>query len=183
MTLSFSMRLFWVTFAVHVGLVLSCLINLHLEPIKNIHLTTQRDAVLIYGTNELGLDSIRIFKNWNEMDSYIKQHHLALPKLSFAEQGSDLNAILLKSKTEAKPYYRIFWINSSQQQNAITTVSLFNSPVQQSEKLEHPDLKMVIHTPDPVSALEMLNYVKYFKLRPSVMGYSIPVYPENELSI
>lgn len=178
------LRFFWLGFAIHFGLTLSFLINLHLEPTKNIHLTTQRDGVLLYGSNNLGLTSIRIFKNWNDMETYLKNYHLSLPKLSFAEQGSDISATLLRSKeSKYATYYRIFWTPQSAVASPANLVGFMNSPVQQRERLAQPEHKMVLHTPDPESALEMLKFVKYFKLSPSEMGYSIPVYRENEFSI
>ena len=172
------LRFFWLGLSLHLILAAGFLIlNAQLEPVSDLHLTTQKDAVLIYGRNRLGLQSFRIFKTWSETTHYMKHHKLSLPALSFADRGTDLEASLLKSSIEShENYYRIFWSPRKQFVSAHGPESLPLNTLLFHDRAPTSAERLVIHAPDPESALEMLNYIRYSKLEPSILGFSIPIY-------
>jgi len=180
MRAGFFLRLFWTGFISNVVIAFGIVFAMNLEPKENVHITTQQDAILLFGNNQLGLTSFRVFKNWAHMKAYIDAHSLSLPQLTYAEAGIDPDATILQSKVvEGVKYYRIFWEDKSQQQLSFSTQLHMHTETQKPHS-------RVLHAPDPESALEIAKYLRYFRLSHSVMGFALPLHSlvsQNDLSI
>jgi hypothetical protein len=164
----------------NVALVSIFLLSLHSEPEHHISLSSQRNALLIFGKNSYGTLSIRIFKNWKEANSYLQSRNLSLPNISYAQPGVTTSVIVKRSQDQQKPmYFRVFWQPNSGDATLDShseILKLVSNPPAELEKLP------VIHAPDSETALKFFEYLRYTQhVSQSVFGFSVPVVRDSAL--
>ncbi len=121
-----------------------------LEPQSELRLSMAHDAVLIFGRNQLGLLSIRSFRNWTSAEDYLVGRRLQLPIITHAERGLDPSPKLRHDQATGR--FRI----------------AFSSAGADSQS-------SVLMAPDAASALIFVDYIRYSRLEPSLLGFSVPL--------
>jgi hypothetical protein len=145
----------------------------NLDPIAQVKMTTQADAVLVYGQNKLGLNSIKVFPGWALASVYLNQRNLKLPEIYYVEPIRELDVALKQS--EDKKYFRIFWPHSEVGLIHQSIANPINSLINHTGDLQAMGTikRAVLHAPDTESALLMYRYVRHHKVVQGAFGFSV----------
>lgn len=133
----------WGLLVANAALLAVCAFAQNAAPSKDLHVTTRADGVLIYGRNAFGIQSVRMFPNWDETLGYLDEHSLRLPELSYAERGGT-EQISMEPTGRA---YKLRWVSQG-----------------------HPK---VLYAPDEHSARAFASYIRFRDLSPSYLGFSL----------
>jgi hypothetical protein len=135
------------------GVHMACLAGLTAlradAPRTGVRIASHRSGLVVLGRSRWGLQGLRHFSSWSELQAYFAKEGLALPQISHAYRNLSNEVRLEEGRDAAGLYYRVFW----------------KSP--QGEK--------VVHAPDLAAAEELSRHVRYQALEPSTFGYSISV--------
>ena len=139
----------WIGLIINMSLVAVFARVRAMGPVSEIRVTTQSDAVVVFGRDAMGFLNYQVFGSWRDAESYVSQLSMKFPTLSYAEVGLDPHASLSRISPTGTSY-RILWNK---------TLANNNAPV--------------LHAPDAESALKFRDYIRYYHISPSPLGFSL----------
>lgn len=142
------LNLLWALWALNTALVALGLYALHSPPSQNVRLTSREYGLILYGDNLFGIRSLRTFRDWDELAAYLKDKDWALPTLSYAEKSGTSDIALESTEPNIRTtHYKLTWFREGTPQ--------------------------VLFAPDEASARIFAHYLRYDRLAPANLGYSL----------
>jgi hypothetical protein len=122
-------------------------------PQHHLKITATSGALVLFGQNSLRMTTYKLFKEWSDLENYLQQNKLRLPRIVEASQlpPAQIQIEALGSE-EGRPEYKILWSRNGNDRN-------------------------VLHVPDLKSAQVFRDYVYFQGLEPSHLGHSLSIIP------
>jgi hypothetical protein len=121
-------------------------------PSRDLKLASTSGALVLFGRNSVGQTVYKLFENWGEAESYLKEKSLSLSPLTEVSQipPAYIHVEAIDPATSLDGEHKVLWSQTGND-------------------------RYVIHTPDPRTAEVLRSYVYFHGLERSHLGFSIPV--------
>ena len=144
------LRVIWLFLAANIGTICAVESLRNPDPLQNLSVTAQYDGLILFGKNQHGLNSYKVFKNWKELQKYIVTYDLFIQPSRNDFQRKPAQEVTYSRTSDGK--FRLSWGKL---------------------QLEDREVPLVIFAPDEMSAKFFLDYINHNSISHSKLGFAV----------